>query len=139
MTQTLGTRPLTVGDVMTASVVTVGEAATFHQMVVLMRKDGVSALPVVASDGALVGLVSEADLLLKDAPPSEPSPNRLWPESREDRVARAKSAGINAAEVMSRPVITITPQASLVAAARLMQGVASSACWWLTPPVHWSG
>ncbi len=122
MTLTIGRlRPLTVGDVMTTTVVSVGESATFHEMVVLMKERGVSALPVVASDGTLAGIVSEADLLHKEAPPPEPSPNRLWPEAREDRLARAKSVGVNAAGVMTRPVITVAADTTLAAAARVMQ------------------
>ena len=111
-------RPLTVGDVMTSAVVSVGESATFHEMAVLMKARGVSALPVLSSDGALVGIVSEADLLLKEAPPSEPT--RLWPESREHHSARVKSEGASAADVMTRNVISVTPQSTLAAAARLM-------------------
>jgi CBS domain-containing protein len=122
MTQTLGQlRPLTVADVMTASPFTVAESATFHEMATLMRENGVSGLPVLDADGRLAGIVSEADLLLREAPPAEPSPNRLWPESHERRVDRAKSHGTCAAEVMTRRVITVTPQSSLSAAARLMR------------------
>ena len=62
-------RPLTVEDVMTRDVVTVAPTATFHQMIGLMRRRGISALPVVGEHGALLGIVSEADLLLKETPP----------------------------------------------------------------------
>jgi CBS-domain-containing membrane protein len=83
-----------------------------------MRSQALSALPVLGGCGELVGIVSEADLLHKEAPPSEQS--RLWPESRERRGARAKSKAASAAEVMTRPVITVAPRATLAAAARLM-------------------
>lgn len=122
MTQTLGRlRPLTVGDVMTTTVVSVRESATFHEMVGLMKEHGVSALPVLGADGRLAGIVSEADLLLKEAPPAEPSPARLWPESHEDHIARAKSRGVSAAEIMTRRVFTVRAHSTLSAAAGLMQ------------------
>jgi CBS domain-containing protein len=111
-------RPLTVGDVMTAAVVTVAESATFHEMAALMRAHALSGLPVLGARGELVGIVSEADLLHKETPPSDQS--RLWPESRERRSARAKSMAASAAEAMTRPVITVAPRATLAAAARLM-------------------
>jgi CBS domain-containing protein len=120
MTTKLGRlRLLTVGDVMTAAVVTVGATATFHEMVMLMQEHGISALPVVDADGGLIGIVSEADLLIKEAPPADAS--RFWPESPEHRTARAKASAVNAADVMTGTVITVSARSSLSAAARLMR------------------
>jgi CBS domain-containing protein len=112
-------RPLTVGEVMTAAVVTVGESATFHEMALLMKENMVSALPVVGADGRLLGIVSQADLLLKQAAQSEH--RRPWPESREHRSVRTKSEAVSAAEVMTHPVVTVTPGSTVATAARLMQ------------------
>jgi CBS domain-containing protein len=56
-------RRLLVEDVMSRDVVTVAPTATFHQMIGLMRRREVSALPVIDDDGTLLGIVSEADLL----------------------------------------------------------------------------
>ena len=54
-----------VEDVMTRDVVTVRETAPYKEIVVVMRRWRVSAVPVLDAGGHLVGLVSEADLLLK--------------------------------------------------------------------------
>jgi CBS domain-containing protein len=112
-------RRLLVEDVMSREVVTVPPSATFHQMIGLMRRYGVSALPVVGDDGALLGIVSEADLLLKETPPS---PRRRWvPESGAATTRRRKADGVVAADVMSAPPISVGSRAPLAAAARLLQ------------------
>jgi CBS domain-containing protein len=119
MTRTLGRlSPLTVVDVMTVNVITVRESATFHDMALLLKQHAVSALPVIGAEDSLVGIVSEADLLLKETAPSEPS--RLWPESRQHRSERTKAEAACAADVMTRVVITVTQRTSLAGAARLM-------------------
>ena len=56
---------LTVADVMTRDVVTTAPETPFKQIEQLMAEHRVSALPVVDSEGVVVGVVSEADLLLK--------------------------------------------------------------------------
>ncbi|MFJ8158836.1 CBS domain-containing protein [Streptomyces sp. NPDC094468] len=57
---------------MTRSVAFVGRWASFKDVVVLMHDRGVSAVPVLAGPGRVVGVVSEADLLpteeLRDSP-----------------------------------------------------------------------
>jgi CBS domain-containing protein len=112
-------RRLLVEDVMSREVVTVPPSATFHQMIGLMRRYGVSALPVVGDDGALLGIVSEADLLLKETPPS---PRRRWvPEGGAATTRRRKADGVVAADVMSAPPISVGSRAPLAAAARLLQ------------------
>ena len=56
-----------VRDVMTAPAVTVTPDATFKEIVDLMLRRGISALPVVDDDGALLGMISEADLIGRPA------------------------------------------------------------------------
>ena len=56
-----------VRDVMTAPAITVAHTASFNDIVGLMLRHGISALPVVGDSGALLGIVTEADLLTKPA------------------------------------------------------------------------
>jgi CBS domain-containing protein len=56
-----------VRDVMTAPAIPVTQDASFKEIVDLMLRHGVSALPVVDDSGSLVGMVSEADLINKPA------------------------------------------------------------------------
>jgi CBS domain-containing protein len=56
-----------VRDVMTAPAIPIAQDASFKEIVDLMLRHGVSALPVVDDTGSLVGMVSEADLITKPA------------------------------------------------------------------------
>jgi CBS-domain-containing membrane protein len=106
-----------VRNVMTREVVTVDEQAPFTEMVRRMAVHKVSALPVVDGDGRVIGIVSEADLLRKEEYQDEEE-GRHWLEGRRERAARAKAAGRRAVEVMSAPVVTIDPEATVAEAAK---------------------
>jgi len=58
-----------VRDVMTGNVVSIPETAGYKDIVTMMEWRGVSAFPVVNAAGRVVGVVSEADLLLKEIGP----------------------------------------------------------------------
>jgi CBS domain-containing protein len=109
----------TVEDVMTKSVVVVSEEAPFKEIARLLEEYRVSALPVVDLAGCLVGIVSEGDLLLKEEHTSDTEGERLF-ESRRHRHERGKAEGVTAADVMTSPVLTVEPTASLARAAGLM-------------------
>ncbi len=109
---------LTVDDVMTRDVVTVPPTATFHEMNGLMTERGVSALPVVDQGGELLGIVSEADLLLKEA---APRPRRQWlPERGRSADLQRKADAVDAAGVMTTPVVSVRSGAWVAAAVRLL-------------------
>jgi CBS domain-containing protein len=55
-----------VKDMTTTQVVAVGPATPFKEIVALLAEHQVSAVPVVDDDGLVLGVVSEADLLLKE-------------------------------------------------------------------------
>jgi CBS domain-containing protein len=56
-----------VREIMTTAVVTVAPDAHLKDVIGQMVRSGVSGLPVVDADGRLVGLVTEADLISKEA------------------------------------------------------------------------
>ena len=107
-----------VQEVMTRDVVTVSPSTPFKEVVRLLHDHGISAAPVVGADGCLLGIVSEADLALKEEdgrPPAAPLFGRAsW------RKLRAKGAGTLAAHCMTARAVTVAPSASLGAAARLL-------------------
>jgi CBS domain-containing protein len=107
-----------VKDVMTSSVVAVRRSADFKEMVTVMRSRRISAFPVIDADDRVIGVVSEADLLVKESTPALPQGiTRLtWLLRRQ-----SKADGTTAAEVMSTPAVTIRQDAPVGEAARLMQ------------------
>ena len=63
-----------VKDVMTTNVVAVGPEASYRQLAGLLRAHRVSGFPVVDDHGAVVGVVSEADLLAEETRRGPPAP-----------------------------------------------------------------
>ena len=108
-----------VRDVMTQEVVTVGEQASFKEIAATMAERRVSALPVLDDEGGVAGIVSEADLLLKEEFPEGPAGGHLF-QGRRQRMERAKAAGATAAELMTAPAVAIGPDATVTEAARLL-------------------
>ncbi|WP_084612427.1 CBS domain-containing protein [Thermocrispum municipale] len=107
---------VTVADVMTTDVVTVPPTAPFKEVARVLVSRGISAVPVVDEESTLLGVVSEADLLVKESGirrkmPSMLAGTKLW---RKWVKARATTAG----EVMTPTVKSIEPTASLDQAAR---------------------
>ncbi len=104
---------LTVADVMTADPLVVDEELPLRTAALLLFHHGIGGAPVIAGDGSLVGVISEADLLAKEAEP----PRGLHRETElHDLRARARSVG----EACSRPALVTVPGAALRAAVRVM-------------------
>ena len=108
----------TVVDVMTTHVVAVTEDASFKEMIARMRESRVSAFPVIDHDGRVIGVVSEADMLNKEADQAD-NPGLLAGLLRFHH--HEKAAAVTADELMTRPPVTIGPDAPVVEAARLMR------------------
>lgn len=109
--------PHVVSDVMARTVVAVGRAAPFKEIVRTMEQWKVSAMPVLEGEGRVIGVVSEADLLLKEEfRDSDPS----LVEQRRRLSDVAKAGALTAEELMSTPAITVHPDATLAQAARIM-------------------
>lgn len=106
----------TVENVMTRDVVCVNKDTGYKDMVKLLAARRVSAMPVVDDGRHVLGVVSEADLLLKQEKPARPGIRLL--STRRRRRERAKAKATVAAALMSQPAITISTQATLTEAAR---------------------
>jgi CBS domain-containing protein len=106
-----------VRDVMTTHVAAVPKTATFKEMATRLREHRVSAFPVVDSDGKVVGVVSEADMLAKEALDFSGQGKASGVLFRQER---DKAAGITAEDLMTRPAVTVGPRDSVSDAARLM-------------------
>ena len=108
-----------VGDVMTTPVVTADRLTPYKAIAVLLAEHKISAVPVLTLGRHVAGVVSEADLLSVQ--------DRRAREAQLDsgghlhwHAGDKKHWGLTAGELMTSPAITIHPDASLPAAARLM-------------------
>jgi len=105
----------TVKDVMTTEVVAVRRETTFKEMAAVLRRYRVSALPVVDDAGRVLGVVSEADLLAKEAL-SDPGPVAELVHRKDLR----KAEGLTAGDLMTSPPVTAAPDDPVEQAARMM-------------------
>jgi CBS domain-containing protein len=105
-----------VAEVMTYNVVAVRRDAEFKEIVSVMHRRRVSAFPVLDESDRVIGVVSEADLLPREAYPAR-SRSARWQLRRK---VPAKAGALTAEELMTSPAITIPPQATVTEAAKLM-------------------
>ena len=110
-----GEGPGRVQDIMTTSVVTVDRITPYKEIVRLLVEHKISGMPVLSMGRKVTGVVSEGDLLAaRDANPASRSGWRHWTFGRE--VHRGRTADL----LMTSPAVTIHPDATIAAAARLM-------------------
>jgi CBS domain-containing protein len=118
-------RDLRVGDIMQTDWPALRPEQTVEDAIKLFAESGISGVPVVG-DGGLAGIVTEGDLIFRDAEMKAPGfldilggiiPLGDWNEYRQEAL---KSAGVTVGEVMTEDVITISPDASLAEAATIM-------------------
>jgi acetoin utilization protein AcuB len=100
-----------VGDRMTSRPITLPEDTSVEAALQLMRSEKVRRFPVLDKRGELVGIVSEKDLLY--ASPSPASSLSVW----EIPYLLSK---IKIRDTMTRDVVTVTEDAPLEEAARIM-------------------
>lgn len=102
-----------VSEAMTSPVVSVQPGATIKEAVQLLAENGITAMPVIDEHGELIGVLSEADVLLDGFMPDQ--------RAHEKPVhVRSGPATLRVSEVMSRHVITVPVHADLAEAADLM-------------------
>jgi CBS domain-containing protein len=106
-----------VKDVMSTHVIAVRENASFKEIATRLREHRVSAFPVIDREGRVIGVVSEADLLPKEALEGDvPSVLHSLGHRREE----SKITATTAADLMTKPAVTIGPDEPVAHAARLM-------------------
>jgi CBS-domain-containing membrane protein len=110
-------------DVMTTDVISVGPETTIGEIAALLIQRRISAVPVI-DDGAIIGIVSEGDLMRRPETETEGAPSP-WlslftgPGVVPDRFSKAH--GTTAREVMTRNVVTVAPDTPLDEVARLLE------------------
>ncbi|MEV6103496.1 CBS domain-containing protein [Streptomyces sp. NPDC051940] len=92
--------PHIVSDVMTRTVVAISRDTPFKDVVGTLEQWQVSALPVLAADGRVIGVVSEADLLPKEEF-RDSDPTRFEQMHRLGDLAKA--GAVTAGQLMTTP------------------------------------
>jgi CBS domain-containing protein len=112
---------MTVEDVMTKEVITVGPETPLKEVAQTLAVNQISGVPVV-DDGIVVGIVSETDLI-KDEMPAEPTGHwHMFSQENGSPGTEPRGLARTAAVTMTSPAITIAGRETLEAAAALMTG-----------------
>ncbi|MDR6975936.1 CBS domain-containing protein [Streptomyces sp. 3330] len=116
-----------VGEVMTQDVVEAHRETSFKDVVRLLDRHRIGGLPVVDDDDKVVGVISQTDLIRRQAAGSPGARARglrrlrLPPLGRSARRADAADGAVTAQELMSTPAVTVHPEQRVADAARVME------------------
>jgi CBS domain-containing protein len=109
-----------VTDVMTRNVIAVREGASFREIAARLRDEHVSAFPVIDDDSKVIGVVSEGDLIAKEAVSGD-GQNYTGPlAGLLHRHELEKARGVTAGELMTKPPVTVGAGDTVSRAAQLM-------------------
>ncbi len=103
-----------VKDVMTTRVIWVRKDAPFRELAAALRRHRVSAFPVLGEGDKVIGVVSEADMLTKEA--VDPGVISGILHHRDAEKARGTTAG----DLMTAAVVAVAPDDTVEHAAQLM-------------------
>jgi CBS domain-containing protein len=118
-------REMKVEDIMQTTWPTLRPDQTVEDVIKLFAESGISGAPVAEGE-RLVGIVTEGDLIFRDADVKAPGfldilggiiPLGNWEEYRREAL---KSAGVTVDEVMTEEPITVSPDTTLADAATVM-------------------
>lgn len=113
-----------VGSVMTMEVVRATRATPFKEVARLLGEHHISGLPVVDEDEKVIGVLSETDLMARQADtpdPYEPKRRfRLAALTSRARKQAAKARARTAGQLMTEPPVTVHADDTIVEAARTM-------------------
>jgi CBS-domain-containing membrane protein len=107
----------TVREIMSPQVVTASSRTPFKELARLMEDHRISAVPVLDDRRRVLGVVSEADLLLKEAGRRQKLGMRA---ALLDPDQAARLTALVADDLMSAPAVTVGPDETVSAAARIM-------------------
>jgi CBS domain-containing protein len=110
-------------DIMTVNVISVSEDSPVHEVVCLLMKYRISAVPVIDSARKVVGIVSEGDLLRGEGTSPVRTRHPWWLEAvfTGQTVTYDKAHGRRAGAVMTRDVITVDEDTPLNEIAELLE------------------
>lgn len=119
--------PMTASDVMTKDVLSVRPDMPTRTVAKLLLEKGITAAPVVEPNGAVVGMVSEADLLGRQI--QGRTPNRMWwlemlaegEDLATEFLDYVKNNDPVVRDVMRTPVVTVSESTRVEEIAEILQ------------------
>jgi CBS domain-containing protein len=117
-----------VREIMSAPPITVSPETRIREVARVLRTNVISGVPVVDNEGRLLGVITELDLIARNAPLKEPTYiavlSALIPvgidEYRQYKEQLRQALAVNAAELMQTDVKTIAPDEAVEEALELM-------------------
>ncbi len=109
-----------VRDVMTTTVITVDRITPYKEIAHLLTEHRISGVPVLTMGRHVVGVVTEADLLAVEDKQARQDRAAFASGQRRWRWRAAPQAALVAGDLMTSPAVTIHPDATIPAAARVM-------------------
>lgn len=113
-----------VRDLMTASNVSIAPSVPVADIVRLLADRGLSGVPVLDAGGALLGMVTETDLLRRLAIADETKPGwfrRMFADHDQAAERYARAHGATAGDVMTTELITVAEDSTAEHAAHLLE------------------
>jgi CBS domain-containing protein len=99
------TKPRTVGEVMTPNLITIAVTASLAEAAGILDSNKITGLPVLDDSGALIGVLSQTDLV----------------RARANQDLVSNWLGLPVGQIMTKPVLTISINATIGEAARVME------------------
>jgi CBS domain-containing protein len=109
-----------VKDVMSTHPISVTRSMSFKELAARLRESGMSGFPVLDDNRKVIGVVSEADILVKEAWADIHHGWRGTIAAAVHRTERRKAGGVTAGDLMTSPAVTVTPEDTIEHAAALM-------------------
>ncbi|WP_306334071.1 CBS domain-containing protein [Streptomyces sp. KL118A] len=113
-----------IGSVMISDVISAQCGTSFKEVARLLSEHSISGLPVIDSDEKVIGVISETDLLVREAEAPDPyAPSRRFRLPKHHSVARkhrSKSTALTAGQLMSTPPICVHAEQTIAEGARRM-------------------
>ena len=109
-----------VKDVMTTNVIWVRKDASFKEIAAALRRHRFHAFPVLDDKAKVIGIVSQSDMLAKEALIGEQDTLRGSINSILHHKDEKKAHGTIAGDLMTGTPVTVTPEETVEHAARLM-------------------
>jgi len=115
---------LTARDLMTTEVLTVPPETPVVAVARMLADRGISAVPVLDKAGAVLGVVTEADLIRRLAGEVDEKPgflSRMFGDTGEQAERYARTHGATAADIMTRDVVGVPPETPVARLAHLLE------------------